>query len=196
MNPRSTAPRFCPHLLVIGASTGGPGVLTSLLSQLPPLRAGVLIVQHMPKFINGSFVRTLGRNSQVEVRLAQHGDALGEGVIHVAPSEVHCELSANRLICLRAGPQVNFVCPSIDVTLQSLGKPAPAGKLVAVLLTGMGRDGASGLAHVKSLGGMTIAQDEASCAVYGMPAAAVRLGCVDHEMPPASIARFLAHALG
>jgi two-component system, chemotaxis family, protein-glutamate methylesterase/glutaminase len=178
--------------IVVGASTGGPRVLTELLEMLPPLRACILIVQHMPKFINPSFVKTLSRAARTEVCLANEGDRLVDGRILVAPSEVHCTLVGNNRVHLAPGPSVNFVCPSIDVTMQSLKPPPPGGRIFGVLLTGMGKDGAAGLAHIKQLGGTTLAQCEATCAVYGMPAEAVRRGCVDYQLPPDRIARFLA----
>ena len=180
-----------PSLIVIGASTGGPKVLWDLFSAMPPLSACILIVQHFPKFINDSFVRSLSLRTQAKVRLAQHGDELAEGLVLVAPSEVHCRVVGNRHLHLASGPDVNYVCPSIDVTMQSLCAWPNGSKLIGVLLTGMGRDGAAGLAHVKQLGGLTIAQYEATCAVYGMPGAAVRLGCVDFELPPEKIATLL-----
>jgi two-component system chemotaxis response regulator CheB len=183
-------------LIVIGASTGGPKVLGEILTLLPPLRASVVIVQHMPAFINPSFVRTLARQACMDVRLAQEGDALDEGVILVAPSDFHLTFVRNRCVRLGSGPQVNYVRPAIDVAMMSLLPPGPGQKIIGVVLTGMGRDGAAGLAHIKRLGGMTVAQDEASCAVWGMPAQAVKLGCVDYELPPASIVALLTNEAG
>lgn len=180
-------------LIVIGASTGGPKVLGDMLALLPPLRACVVIVQHMPAFINASFVRTLARQACMDVRLAQDGDSLDEGVVLVAPSDFHLLFGRNRSAHIASGPQVNYVCPSIDVTMQSLQPPTPGQRIIGVLLTGMGRDGAAGLAHIKRLGGLTVAQDEASCAVWGMPAQAVKLGCVDYELPPESIVALLTN---
>ncbi len=182
--------------VIVGASTGGPGVLTELVGLLPRLKAGMLIVQHMPKYINASLVRTLSREARAEVRLAQEEDEMRDGLILVAPSETHCVLAGNRRIHLEAGPQVNFVRPSVDVAMQSVEAPEAAGKLVGVLLTGMGSDGAAGMAHLKRLGGLTVVQNEETCAVYGMPGAAARLGCIDYQLPPARIARLLAERLG
>lgn len=181
-------------LVIIGASTGGPRTLADLVGLLPTLRACIVIVQHFPKFINASFVRSLRRCTPMEVRLAEEGDTLRDGLILVAPSEVHCHLVHNRFVHLAAGPSVNFVCPSIDVTMQSISRNRP--RLIGVLLTGMGKDGAAGLAHLKRLGALTIAQDQASCAVYGMPAEAVRLGCVDQQLPPDRIAELLTREVG
>jgi len=190
--PGLQRPRRARSIVVIGSSTGGTRVLTHLMACLPALSACVVVVQHMPRFINPSFCRTLAGVSRNPVRLAQDGDLLEPGLILVAPSEVHCTIVQNRQVRLVAGPAVNWVCPAIDVTMQSLTPPAPGGELVGVLLTGMGKDGAVGLGYIRSLGGTTIAQTEATCAVYGMPGEAVRLGNADYEMSPDGVARFLA----
>jgi two-component system chemotaxis response regulator CheB len=180
-----------PSIVLIGASTGGTRVLPEILSRLPLLPACIVIVQHMPKFINESLARSLAKNTPAKVRLAQDGDSLAEGLILLAPSGVHCRLIRNRNLCLAPGEPVNFVCPSIDVLMRSAQPPAGQQRLIGVLLTGMGNDGAAGLLHIKTLGGLTMAQNQASCAVYGMPAVAARLGCVDYELPPVEIARRL-----
>jgi two-component system chemotaxis response regulator CheB len=179
-------------LVVIGASTGGTQVVTEMLRAMPPLPACIVIVQHMPKFINASLARTLSRNAAAPVRIIEEGDRVGEGGIFLAPSEVHCTLVNNRSFHLATGPKVNFVCPSIDVTMRSLVPPLASHALVGVLLTGMGEDGAAGLAHMKQLGALTLAQNQATCAVYGMPAKAVKLGCVDRVLPPGEIARVIS----
>jgi two-component system, chemotaxis family, protein-glutamate methylesterase/glutaminase len=191
---RSHPPR-CQHLVLIGASTGGTRVLPEILSRLPALRAAVLVVQHMPRFINASFTRTLARHWRGPVRLAEDGDSLEDGCLLLAPSEVHCLLLRNRRIRLQAGESVNYVCPAIDVTMRSV--VAPLGMPVTgVLLTGMGRDGAEGLLHLRRLGAFTLAQEGSSCAVYGMPAEAVRLGAVDRQGTPEEIAALLAQRCG
>ena len=192
MNRAPTGGSCLSGLVVIGASTGGPRVLTELLKLLQPLRACIVIVQHMPRFINPSFVKTLSQSAGTEVRLTQEADLLADGQILVAPSEVHCSFVRNRRVHLSTGPRVNHVCPSIDVAMQSLLAPAPGQSLFGVLLTGMGKDGAVGLAHIKHLGGLTAAQTADTCAVYGMPAEAMKLKCVDQQLPPHRIARWLA----
>ena len=175
-------------LVIIGASTGGTRAVTEIIQSLPRLPASILIVQHMPKYINASLVRSLSQCAAAPVRLVQDGDSLEEGKIFLAPSEVHCRIVNNRTCCLTPGGRVNYVCPSIDVTMTSLRPPVSGQRLIGVILTGMGKDGAAGLAHMKRLGSLTIAQNEATCAVYGMPAEAVRLGCVDRVLPPKQIA--------
>lgn len=183
-------------LIVIGASTGGTRVLPELITPLSRHRAAIVIVQHMPRYINASLVRTLGRHAACPVSLVQDGDRLEPAHVYVAPSEVHCTLVNNRGLRLTPGPAVNYVCPAIDITMQSVRPLDPGQVLIGILLTGMGRDGAAGLVHLKQLGGITFAQNQASCAVYGMPAEAVKLGCVDHVLPPPEIARWVSRKLG
>lgn len=183
-------------LVVIGSSTGGTRVLTEILRALPPLPAGLVIVQHMPKFINATLAQGLSRETTAPVRIIEAGDCVEDGRVFLAPSERHCTLAHNRTFHLAPGPKVNYVCPAIDVTMQSLQRPPAGQALIGVILTGMGRDGAAGLAHMKALGALTLAQNEASCAIYGMPAEAVKLGCVDHVLPPQEIAQLIAQHLG
>jgi two-component system, chemotaxis family, protein-glutamate methylesterase/glutaminase len=185
-----------PSIVVIGASTGGTRVVAELLGLLPPLQASLIIVQHMPQYINNSVVRSWGQVAHNEVKLAEDGEQLAEGLVLVAPSKIHCAVTGNCRISLKEGPEVNFVRPSIDVTMRSLGRPTRGQRLIGVVLTGMGQDGAAGLAHIKELGGRTIVQNEATCAIYGMPGAAVRLGAVDYELPPEAIARLLTATFG
>ncbi len=178
-------------LVVIGASTGGVRALCTLFENMPPLNASVLLVQHLPRFIEPSFLQTLRRHTRMTVELAQDGALLKPGTISLAPAEVHCTLDRNSRIRLRPGPPVNYVCPSIDVAMKSLSSPPEDSPLVGILLTGMGRDGADGMVHMKRLGGYTLAQDEASCAVFGMPKEAWNAGGADALLPPERIARRL-----
>lgn len=192
MNNQMPSRRGLHGLIVIGASTGGTRTLAELVGRLPPLQACMVIVQHMPSFINESLAHTLGNHTTSRLRLARDGDVLEDGLILLAPSEVHCYIEHNYSIRLAAGEKVNYVCPSIDVTMLSVAKPMSSMRLAGVLLTGMGKDGAAGLAHIRKVGGLTLAQNKATCAVYGMPAEAVKLGAVMHELPPDGIAQKLA----
>jgi two-component system chemotaxis response regulator CheB len=182
--PQTPAPL---NLIIIGASTGGTRILPVILQRLKPLKACILIVQHMPEFINISFVKTLGIHCCMPVRLANNGDLLQNGNVLVAPGGIHCSVTQNKTIRLWNGEKVNFVCPSIDVTMQSMQAPVSGETLTGIILTGMGRDGAAGIIHMKKLGGRTIAQDRASSAIYGMPDEAARTGCVDLILNPAEI---------
>jgi two-component system chemotaxis response regulator CheB len=174
-------------LIVMGASTGGPAALREIFTGMPRLHAAILLVQHMPAFINRSVVATLARISELDVVLAEDGETLAPGRLVVAPSGRHMTLEAGRTIRLADGEPVQFVCPSVDVLMRSLSG-ASGTALTGIVLTGMGSDGADGLAHMKALGAETIVQNEASCAVFGMPKRAIERGGVDRILEPRQIA--------
>ena len=174
------------NIVIIGSSTGGPKILPQILTGLPKLRAGIILVQHMPQYINASFRKTLQRQTDMDVRIAEHGDVLNHGELLIAPGGVHLELVDNREITLSNGDKVHHVRPSIDITMQSLRKQ-PRGMVMGIILTGMGCDGADGITHIKSIGGMTLAQDEDSSIIYGMPKAAYETGHVDCVLTPMEI---------
>ena len=173
----------CETLVVIGASTGGPQTVRRVISQLPVIDACIIIVQHMPIHVNQSITRSIARLTDMEAKIAEDGMRLQKGQILVAPSEVHLELVDNQIVRLVEGEKVNFVCPAIDVTINSI-QDSPKIRVIGVILTGMGSDGATGISHIRSLGGVTIAQDEASSVIYGMPRAAVETDNVDFILPP------------
>lgn len=170
------------NLVVIGSSTGGPKTLEKIFNGFPRINASIIIVQHMPKFINESLCDHLDRVTDMAVKIPGNYEELKSGVCYLAPSEVHLVLENNRQCKLYRGEKVNFVCPSIDVTMNSLMPPIKE-QLLGVILTGMGKDGATGLAHIKSIGGHTIAQDQRTSVIYGMPKAAIQTGKVDHVLP-------------
>ncbi len=175
-------------VLVIGASTGGPRALQALVPALPAdLRLPVVIVQHMPAGFTASLAQRLDAVSALEVREAAEGDLLRAGRILVAPGGRHLEFDSSGAVHLSDDPPVHGVRPSVDVTLASLTR-LHGGRVAAVLLTGMGRDGARGLKAVRALGGETFAEDETTCTVYGMPKAAVELGGVGFLLPLPQIA--------
>ena len=183
------------NLIIIGSSAGGPRILKELFADIPNLNACILIVQHMPAFVNVPFTASLDQLTPMRVSLAQDGDRLAVGQVYLAPSGMHLVLEQNRVIRLRGTDKVNFVCPAVDVTMMSL-TPSKETTLIGVILTGMGKDGAQGLVHMKSLGALTLAQDEATSIIYGMPKEAVKTGKVDHELPTAAIARKLTEVVG
>lgn len=173
--PSTTEPR---DLLAIGASTGGPPAVLRLLKDLPAeTGARVLIVQHIASGFAAGFAEWLDRETPLQVRLARSGDELLPGMALVAPSEAHLEIRGGR-VHLTPGATVNSCRPSVDVLFHSLALSPLAARTAAVLLTGMGRDGAEGLAALRRRGAYTIAQDEGSCAIFGMPRAAIELGAV------------------
>lgn len=192
--PRGVAAHSSSSEQVVGiaASTGGPAALAAVLSGLDRLGAPVLVIQHLhPGFMDG-FVQWMDRASAVPVRLAQSGDHLEQGTVTIGPGETHLRLGPDRQILLDPEP-VTTHRPSADVLFSSIAEHAGADG-IGVVLTGMGNDGAAGLLAVRQAGGVTIAQDEASCAVFGMPQAAERLGAVDEMLPLQEIADAILRA--
>ncbi len=182
-------------VIMIGSSTGGLKVLELLLPRLQVLKAAVVLVQHITPIIDQAFVSSLSRVSAMPVALAKEGDLIQEGRIVIAPGGVHLYLTRQLTVHLAAGPKVNSVCPSIDVAMQSVVH-MPGVRFCSVILTGMGADGAAGLVHLKSLGAVTIAQDQGSSIIYGMPKAAAETGKVDFILPTAAIADKLKELYG
>jgi two-component system, chemotaxis family, protein-glutamate methylesterase/glutaminase len=157
------------HVVVIGSSTGGPPALTEVVPGLPAdLGAGVVIVQHMPAGFTGALARRLNTLSALEVREAEPGDLMRDGVALIAPGDYHLTLRRGGRISLNQDPSRHGVRPSVDVTLESAERAYGRNTSVAIL-TGMGRDGASGAALIEKAGGEIVVQDEPSCVVYGMP---------------------------
>lgn len=173
------------QVILIGASTGGVEAIKEVLSTLPPHMPPICIVQHIPAYISGRFANRLNDVSALEVREASHGETLERGVALVAPGGNHMVLRKTAGVYrveLEESPPVNYQRPSVDVLFSSAAACAGAAA-VAVLLTGMGKDGAEGMRSLKQMGAATIAQDEATSIVYGMPRAAVELGAVDFVLP-------------
>ena len=183
------------NVVLIGASTGGLKVLEEMFSLLPVLKAAVVIIQHITPLVDKSFVASLARVSKMPITLGREGQILEAGQVYLAPGGIHTHLAANRSIRLIAGEKVNSVCPSIDVTMKSVVQPAGI-RLAGVILTGMGCDGAAGIVHIKQLGGITIAQDQKSSVIYGMPKAAAETGKVDFVLSTDRIAHKLTELFG
>ncbi|MFB6081554.1 MAG: chemotaxis-specific protein-glutamate methyltransferase CheB [Halanaeroarchaeum sp.] len=173
--------------LVIGASTGGPNVVESVLSALP-LEADfrVLVVQHMPDQFTGRFAKRLDDRSAYDVREASDGDRIGGGEALVAKGDYHLVVggySSGRLrVKLEQSEPVHSVRPAIDVTLESVAARV-ADHVTTVLLTGMGADGSGGVPAIAEAGGTVLVQDEDTCAVFGIPARAIETGYVDDVLP-------------
>jgi len=183
------------NIIVMGASTGGPRALRSLFEYFPRLDAAVILVQHMPRFLNESLRRSLAEQTAMDVRLAQQGDMLESGTVFVAPSEFHLVLSNNRRIDLVRGVKVNYVCPSVDVAMLSL-RSNREDSFFGVILTGMAADGSEGVRHIKNLGGRVLVQNQKTSAVYDMPRCALETGAVDFEGSPKAIREKLVETLG
>jgi two-component system chemotaxis response regulator CheB len=186
--PVPSGPR---SILAVGASTGGPKAVMRLMKDLPrDCGARVLIVQHIARGFAKGFAEWLDRESSFTVRLAREGDFPEKGLALVAPNNVHMEIYRDR-IRLTDSPPVNCCRPSVDVLFNSLAWSDLAADTVAVLLTGMGRDGAQGMAALRKMGGFNIAQDETTSAVFGMPRAAIDLGAVHQTLPLADIEKVI-----
>lgn len=171
------------RIVAIGTSTGGTQALEAVLTALPRVSPGIVIVQHMPEKFTASFAARLDTLCQIEVREAQNGDRVMPGRALIAPGGRHMLLKRNGSqyhVEVVDGPVVNRHRPSVDVLFRSVAKFAGRNAL-GVIMTGMGDDGARGLKEMRDAGAATVAQDEASCVVYGMPKEAVKLGGVDRS---------------
>ncbi len=179
-------------VVALGASTGGPPVLQTILAALPKdFPAPVLIVQHMAAgFIQG-FVEWLARSSSLPVRLAAQGEPLLPGRVYVAPDGYHMEVKRGGTISLTLEEPQNGLRPSVSCLMRSAAEVYGA-SAVAGLLSGMGRDGAEELKRMKDIGALTIVQDRDSCVVHGMPGEAIRLDAATLVLPPERIAAVLA----
>ncbi len=176
------------QILAIGASTGGPKAVLQLLQGLPKnLPAAVLIVQHIADGFAPGFADWLDRETALPVRIAEDGQLLQKGQVVVAPTNFHMTIKANKVALIDAAP-LNNCRPAVDALYQSLLQEGLAPETVAVLLTGMGSDGASGMQGIHMKGAYTIAQDANSCAVYGMPRAAIERQAVIEVLPLDQIA--------
>lgn len=177
-------------LICIGASTGGTEALKDVLETLPVDAPGVVIVQHMPMTFTAAFARRLDACCEIEVREAEDGDAPRPGLALIAPGGRHMALrrvGRGYRVDIFDGPYVSRHRPSVDVLFRSAAYGAGA-NAVGVIMTGMGDDGASGLLEMRNMGSMTIAQDEQSCVVYGMPKEAVDRGAAMSVVPLGKIA--------
>ncbi|MBU0481867.1 MAG: chemotaxis response regulator protein-glutamate methylesterase [Proteobacteria bacterium] len=168
-------------IIAIGSSTGGTEALARILPQFPPTMPGVLIVQHMPANFTKSFADRLNDLSQISVKEAEDGDSILPGTALLAPGNFHMVMrrsGARYFVNVKTGPLVHHQRPAVDVLFNSVA--AYGGKnAIGVILTGMGKDGAQGILKMKEAGAGTIAQNERSCVVYGMPKEAVATGAVD-----------------
>jgi two-component system, chemotaxis family, protein-glutamate methylesterase/glutaminase len=182
-----------PGVIAIGASTGGTEALREILRELPASTCGIAIVQHMPEVFTRSFARHLNEVCAMEVKEAEPGDELCAGRALVAPGDKHLVVmsrGARLYVDVVDGPLVSRHRPSVDVLFRSVASAAGPTS-IGVILTGMGADGAAGLAEMKDAGAFTIAQDEATCAVFGMPREAIKRGAANCVLPLPEIAAAL-----
>ncbi|AOB27070.1 MULTISPECIES: protein-glutamate methylesterase/protein-glutamine glutaminase [Bordetella] len=186
-------------LVIVGASTGGTEAIREVLQPLPADSPAILVTQHMPAGFTRSFAQRLDALCAVTVREASDGERVLPGHVYLAPGgETHMRLGrsgANYVIELLASEPVNRHRPSVDVLFHSAAQAA-GGNAIGVILTGMGKDGAAGLLAMKRAGARTMAQDEASCVVFGMPREAIALGAADEVVPLADISERILTRLG
>lgn len=179
------------RVIVLGASTGGTDAIKSFLTQMPLDCPAILIAQHMPDIFTRSFAQRLNASCAVQVQEARGTERILPGHAYVAPGHSHLTLVRDCTAYytrLSPAPAFNRYRPSVDLLFDSAAKWAGR-DAIAVLMTGMGKDGAAGMAALKRAGAITIAQDQASCIVFGMPKEAIALGAVDEVLPLADIAK-------
>jgi len=178
------------RIVAIGTSTGGTQALEAVLTALPRVCPGIVIVQHMPEKFTASFAQRLNGLAQIEVREARNNDRVIPGLALIAPGGKHMLLKRSGAyyhVEVVDGPQVNRHRPSVDVLFRSVARFAGR-NATGIIMTGMGDDGARGLKELRQTGARTYAQDEASCVVFGMPKEAIKLGAVDQVVGLAEIA--------
>lgn len=184
-----------PPLVAIGASAGGPIALDTVLKQLPKgFRAAVVLIQHVDSVFASDLAEWLGQGSPLPVGLARQGDAPRAGEVLLAGTNDHLKVGEGGLLNYSVEPKNLFYKPSVDVFFDSIVE-GWSGEAVGVVLTGMGHDGASGLKHMRDRGFLTIAQDRATSAVYGMPKAAFEAGAATEILPLTRIATRLCEAM-
>lgn len=178
------------RLIAIGASTGGPQTIAHIVSQFPADMPPVVITQHMPPVFTAHFAERMKKTCMMDVKEAQDGDELRPGRILIAPGDFHMTLqrsAAGARVRIAGGPLVCFSRPSVDVMFASVAQTY-AEQAIGVLLTGMGSDGARGMLQMRQAGATTIAQDEATSIVFGMPREAIRMGAATSVLPLDQIA--------
>jgi two-component system chemotaxis response regulator CheB len=185
-------------VIAIGASTGGTEALRVVLAELPAGSPPIVIVQHIPPVVSRAFAERLNATCAIRVTEASDGQRLEPGVALIAPGNQH--MSVRRVgsvlkVCVLDGSRICYQRPSVDVLFQSVAESLGA-NAIGVILTGMGSDGARGLLRMKEAGARTMAQDEATCVIYGMPREAVRAGAVQQILPLPSIAHAICAAAG
>jgi two-component system, chemotaxis family, protein-glutamate methylesterase/glutaminase len=184
-SPAVIQPANPSTVIAIGASTGGTEAISQVLTALPASSPGIVVVQHIPPVFSAAFANRLNDICRIQVKEAADGDRLTPGLALVAPGNFHMTLvkrGGEYRVVVQDGPRVCYQRPAVDVLFESVASAAGADAIGAIL-TGMGADGARGMVKMKRAGARTIAQDEASCVVFGMPREAIRLGVVDHVLP-------------
>lgn len=177
-----------PEAVVIGASTGGPKALYTVITSLPEkIGVPVFVVQHMPVGFTKAFAERLNLNSDIRVVEAKDGDIIEKDTVYIAPGGFHMEIGLDKRLHLNTEPAIWGVRPAVDKLFISAAK-VYGSRLVSAVLTGMGKDGAQGTVEVKKNGGITFSEDQSTCTIYGMPKAAYETGMIDSVLPINEIA--------
>jgi two-component system chemotaxis response regulator CheB len=191
---------FRPDVIAIGSSTGGPAALSAVFSALPAsVSAPITITQHMPKLFVQSLATRLDKESKLTVQVAEDGMRLMSDNVYIAPGEIHMEVvrkGVGLAVKLVDGPKLHHCKPAVDRTFYSLAKLSPVVKTLAIVLTGMGSDGADGAKEIAQAKGYVIAQDEMSSAVWGMPGSTVKAGAANDVLPLDQIAGAITQIAG
>jgi len=187
--PTKAMSKTTETVVAIGTSTGGTQALEHVLTQLPRVSPGIVVVQHMPEKFTQAFANRLNGLCEVEVREAVNGDTVIPGRVLISPGGSHMTLNrsgAQYFVEIKDGPLVSRHKPSVDVLFRSVAKAAGKNAL-GIIMTGMGDDGANGMVEMHDQGASTIAEDESTCVVFGMPKEAIKRGAVDMVLPLSSI---------
>jgi two-component system, chemotaxis family, protein-glutamate methylesterase/glutaminase len=196
--PSRINPAHSERVVVIGTAMGGSEALQTVLVDLPAMSPGIVIVQHMPSHFTAAFAARLDGMCKIEVREARHCDRVVPGCALIAPGGRHILLmrgGAQYHVEIKDGPLVSGHRPSVDVLFRSAAKCAGPNAL-GIIMTGMGDDGARGLKEMRDAGARTVAQDEASCVVFGMPKEAIRLDAAERIAPLDESARIILRNVG
>ncbi len=190
----------CRTVVAIGVSTGGPQTLLNMMPKIPEsIPAGILIVQHMPPTFTAIFSKRLDGVSKIRVKEGKEGDIVEAGTAYIAPGDFHMtvEKGFNKkfVIKIRREPFDTLHRPSVDVMMESVAKLFTGKNVLGVILTGMGHDGVEGMKKIKASGGKTIAEDESTAVIFGMPKAAINSKCVDHILPYPDIPQKISELL-
>ena len=178
------------NIIIIGSSTGGPRILFDIFSEFPAVSAVIIIVQHMPLTTTSRFGKRLSQICEMNVIIPEGGEILKPFSLYIAPGDHHLVLRKNEELTLSHSEKVNFVRPSIDVTMLSLTKDTKH-HYTGIVMSGMGSDGAEGLAYMKSIGAHTIVQDPETCTIKSMPEAAIRAVEIDKVLKADEIRSYL-----